>query len=362
MNKSGFAAALAVLGLMGPSGPAVAQSSVTLSGIADAALRHVRQQGTGSVTALVSGSNSTSRIVIRGTEDLGGGLGAGFWLEHGILLDVGTPASTAQFWDRRSTVSLTHRGWGELRAGRDFVPSYVSWSRHDPFSYVGVAGSNNLVSATPSGPIRSAFSTSPNTTVRSSNAVQWLLPSGWGGVEGGVMLGAREGGLAANGQHKVVGLRLGWTGKQFGFTAASTRSENNLTDAAGGRFSDDTIGATANLGPARVALAYRVFEQAAARQRNTIVSLWLPLGQGELRASVVQADLSGRVGTTAIGANDARQFGIGYVYNLSRRSVLYGTLSRIDNDGSAAFAVPGGGAPVAGGSSSALEFGVRHSF
>ncbi len=130
--------------------------------------------GGSSVKSLVSGSNSTSRIIIRGVEDLGGGLTAGFHLEHGILLDAGAAVSATQFWDRRSTVSVTSPAWGELRLGRDFVPSYVSWTRYDPFSYVGVAGSNNLVSATPNGPIRSAFSTSPNTTVRSSNAIQWL--------------------------------------------------------------------------------------------------------------------------------------------------------------------------------------------
>jgi predicted porin len=193
----------------GAATAASAQGSVTLSGIADAAARYVKNEGRGSMKSMVSGSNSTSRIVIRGTEDLGDGLVAGFHLEHGLLLDTGQTASTSQFWDRRSTLSLGSKTFGELRAGRDFVPSYVNWSRYDPFSYVGVAGSNNLISATPSGPIRNAFGSNPNTTVRSSNALQWLLPSGWGGLEGAVMVAAGEGGTAASGQHKVVGARLG---------------------------------------------------------------------------------------------------------------------------------------------------------
>ena len=128
---------------------AQAQSSVTVSGIADAAVRVVSNEDRGSVKSLVSGSNSTSRLVFRGTEDLGDGLSAGFHLEHGIRLDSGEAVQSTQFWDRRSTVSLASRTLGELRAGRDFVPSYVAWTRHDPFSYVGVGGSTNLISATP---------------------------------------------------------------------------------------------------------------------------------------------------------------------------------------------------------------------
>lgn len=170
--------------------PAWAQSSVTVSGIADMAVRSVRNDGVGHVLAAVSGSNSTSRLVFSGREDLGGGLSAGFHLEHGILVDVGTPASSTKYWDRRSTVSVSSQNLGELRLGRDFVPSYAGWSRFDPFAYVGVARSANFVSATPEGPIRSAFATNGNTTVRSDNAVQWLLPSAWGGCrrrcDGGV--------------------------------------------------------------------------------------------------------------------------------------------------------------------------------
>jgi predicted porin len=339
---------------------ALPAQTVTVSGIADGAARHVDNTGGKSVKSLVSGSNSTSRIIIRGVEELGGGLTAGFHLEHGLLLDAGTAASATQFWDRRSTVSLTSPAWGELRLGRDFVPSYVSWSRYDPFSYVGVAGSNNLVSATPTGPIRSAFSTSPNTTVRSSNAIQWFTPPGWGGIEGGLMVAAGEGGTAANGQHKVVGARLGWSDRRFAVSAATTRTENNLTTS--GKFKDHSIGGQADTGPVRLSAAYRVFDQAAAEQTNMLLGATVPIGQGELKLSWVRANLDGRVGTTAIAANDAQQWGLGYVYWLSKRSNLYATASRIDNKGAATFVVPGGAPIAAGGTSTGVEFGMRHSF
>lgn len=342
---------------------AQAQSgSVVVFGIVDAAARHVRNEGRGSIDSLVSGSNATSRLGFRGTEDLGGGLGAGFHLEHGILLDTGTPASATQFWDRRATLSLTGKVWGEIRAGRDFVPTYTNWSRYDPFSYVGVAGSNNFISATPVGPIRSAYGTGGNTTVRSSNAVQYLLPAGLGGLEGGLMVAAGEGGTAANGQHKLFGLRLGYTSPRFGVSAAHTRSENDLTVA--GRHEDSVIAGNLALAGIKLSAAYRQFKYAQAKQANLLVGAIVPIGaSGELKASVTRVNLSGRVGATLIGANDATQVGLGYVHSLSKRTVLYATLARIDNKGAATFVVPGGPTGIAGGrTSTGYEAGLRHSF
>ena len=339
-----------------------AAAQVTLAGIVDAAARHVDNEGRGSVSSLVSGSNSTSRLIVRGSEDLGGGLSAGFHLEHGILLDSGTAASSTQFWDRRATVSLASKSLGELRAGRDFVPSYVGWSRYDPFSYVGVASSSNFVATSQTGPIRSAFGTNPNTAVRSSNAVQWLAPAGLGGLEGGVLLAAGEGGTAANGQHKVAGARLGYAGAGFGVSAAHTRSENDLT--TGSAFKDTAVGGSYDFGVARVSLAWRRFSIAAAKQTNLLVGAWIPVGAaGEARLSWNRADLSGRVGATSIDANDAAQLGAGYVHNLSKRSAVYGTLARVSNKGAATFVIPGGPSRMAGGNTSTgVEFGVRHSF
>lgn len=342
--------------------PAWAQSSVTIGGIADAAARQVKNEGRGTVRSVVSGSNSTSRLIVRGSEDLGGGLAASFHLEHGLLLDSGAQASSTLFWDRRATLSLASPSAGELRVGRDFVPSYVNWSRYDPFSYVGVAGANNLVTSSANGPIRAAFGSNPNTTVRASNSVQWLMPRGWGGLEGGVMVAAGEGGLVANGQTKVIGLRLGYAAASWGVSAATTRSENDQT-VAGGKFSDHALGGNADFGVVRLSAAWRRFEQNQAEQTNLLVGAWVPLGAGEIKLSYGRADLSGSVGGTAIDANDGRLLGLGYVHHLSKRSALYGTLSRITNSGSATFTVPGGASGMAGGgTSTGIEFGVRHSF
>lgn len=350
-----------LLALLSAAAPAFAQSSVTIAGVADAAARSVSNEGRGSVKSLTSGNNSTSRLIVRGVEDLGGGLSASFWLEHGLALDTGSAAQATQFWDRRSTVSLTSKTLGEVRAGRDFVPSYVNWSRYDPFGHIGAAGSNNFATATPTGPIRSAFGTSPNTTVRANNAIQFLLPGGLAGFEGGLLVAAGEGGTAANGQHKTTGLRLGWAAGGTSVSAASTTTENDLT--ASGKFKDSAFGGQTTFGPLRITAAWRRFEQANAQQTNTLLGAVYTLAQNEFKFSYLKADMAGRVGATAIDANDATQLGLGYVYNLSKRSALYTHYSRISNKGAATFVVPGGPAGIAGGKSSkGYEFGVRHTF
>lgn len=360
-HPAALPSALAFTALASLTNLAWGQSSITVFGVADLAARSVHNEGTGSMKSLVSGSNSTSRIGFRGVEDLGDGLAAGFHLEAGMALDTGSSVSATQFFDRRATVSLSSRALGEVRAGRDFIPSYVSWTRFDPFGYVGVAGSNNLVSATPTGPIRSAFGTAGNTTVRSSNSIQYLLPGGLAGVEGGLMVAAGEGAVAGSGSHKVLGARLGYSNGPFAVSGGFTQTENSLSGAS--KFNDAVIGGAYDFGLARISGAWRRFSLGGPRQTNLLIGAVVPIGLGELKLSYVKADFDGQVGATDISGADATQVGLGYSYNLSKRTVLYATASRISNKGAATLAVPGGAAGLTrGGTSSGYEAGLRHSF
>lgn len=336
-------------------------SGVTLSGIMDIALRNVSNEGVASVKSVLSGSNSTSRFTVSGREDLGGGLAAGFHLEHGLLADTGSASGGTRFWDRRSTVSLISKSFGELRLGRDFVPSYTAWSRYDAFSYVGVARSANLVSATPVGPIRSAFGTNANTTVRADNGIQWILPGGLRGWEGVVMFTPSEGGAATSGLAKVIGVRLGFVKPGWNLTAATTTSQNSLTTS--GKFRDTSLGGQVDIAGVRVAAAWRQFRYADTQQVMTMLSAQKSFGPHEFKGSWIQSNQKGRVGTTVVDANDASQFGLGYVYTLSKRSAVYASLAQVSNEGAARYVISDG-APgiVAGGSSRGYEFGIRHRF
>jgi predicted porin len=342
----------------------VAAPHVIVFGVVDLAARRVDNDGVGALSSLASGSNLTSRFGVRGSEPISADLSATFHLESTLNGDTGVGGNTApasQFWDRRSTVSLVSKQAGELRLGRDFSPTYSAWGRYDPFGYVGLASSGNFISGTVVGPIRAAFSTSPNTLVRSSNMVQWLLPQGWGGLEGGVAVAAGEGGLAANGQHRHVGLRLAYGIGPIHVSAATSKTRNEMT--AGSDFRDTALAGSYSIGTAKLSAGARRFAFQAARQQQWLLAGSLPIGNGEIKASVNHANFSGRVGTTNVDANSATQIGLGYAHYLSKRSAVYATVARISNEGAIAFSEPGGPAGLAAGrSSSGAEVGIRHSF
>jgi predicted porin len=222
-----------------------------------------------------------------------------------------------------------------------------------------VARSANFVSATPVGPIRAAFGTNPNTTVRSDNAGQYILPAGLGGFEGGLMLAPREGGEVTTGNASLGGVRIGYVGKGFAVSAGTTRSENNQTTAS--KFQDSAVGGQVDFANVKVSAALRQFKYDQAKQTLALLGATAIWGPHEVKASWVRANMSGRAGATAIDANDADQLGIGYVYNFSKRTAVYTTFARISNDGAARFLVDGP-APVAGGSSKGFEVGIRHRF
>jgi predicted porin len=83
----------------------------------------------------------------------------------------------------------------------------------------------------------------------------------------------------------------------------------------------------------------------------------------EAQASIVKAKLSGTIPATRIDGNDAIQWGLGYVHNLSKRTALYATTARISNDAAARYVISDGSVGMAGGGTSrGYEVGVRHRF
>ncbi len=123
---------------------AFAQSTVTIYGNLDQGVYRSTDSGT-ATTKIASNVNSTSVLGFRGTEDLGGGLSAGFHLLSELSLpegQVGSPTSgdaaqsgqKTNFFTRAANVSLTDTSIGSFEIGR--IQDAV-WLTQGAFSNTG---------------------------------------------------------------------------------------------------------------------------------------------------------------------------------------------------------------------------------
>lgn len=105
---------LIALAVVGFSSAAMAQSSLTLYGVADLWVGKVK----GSSAEMGGGGVATSRLGFKGTEDLGGGLKAHFNFEQKLDLTNGGTNSPTTF-DRQANVGVSG-GFGTVKLGRSF--------------------------------------------------------------------------------------------------------------------------------------------------------------------------------------------------------------------------------------------------
>lgn len=331
---------LIALAAVAASGAAFAQSSVTLFGIVDLNIRNVRQGGD-NLTSLSQDGIASSRLGFRGVEDLGGGMSAGFWLEAGLNPDTGTPAGL-QF-QRRSTVSLMG-GFGEVRLGRDYTPTFWNHTVYDPFGTVGVGSSINTFTALGSG---------ATTLVRANNTIAYFTPN-LGGFGAQIQYAFKET-TAANDPNEYAGIRLTYAAGPLS-VALATASEGSTIPTES--FKRTNIGASYDLGFIKPMAQYTQGKFGAAKVNHYLLGVVAPLGAGNLKASYVRSDYN-----AAAGDFDANQIAVGYDYNLSKRTALYGTVSRIANKNGGTKGLAPAAAPVTpSGNSTGIEFGVRHAF
>ena len=438
---------LIALAALATAGVASAQSSVTLFGVVDLSYENVHTAA-GRVSGLAPSANSSSRLGFRGVEDLGGGMSASFWLEAALAPQSGisssgttgnnqtTPAAGATnlfagatagglTFNRRSTVSLSG-GFGEIRLGRDYTPTFWNYTIFDPF------GTNGVGATLPSytGLVSPTF-------VRASNSIGYFLPGNIGGIYGQVMyamgnrpttdcagtavagypacgFGARNAVYGStstdtSGNGRYMGGRIGWSQGPINVAASYGRTRyqpgtlaiSNVlgfaaagTAFAGGGFTDWSLGGSYTFGSVK-AMAYysrqRVNDASATTTAanpffvvgtqggpgNTLTYKGWGLGvDWGIGAGNVLASYS----RSAAEGERAAKWALGYVHNLSKRSAVYAYYSRVTNSSGAAMNSgsysSGALSPVApaastalptaggnlGGSSYGMNIGLRHAF
>ena len=302
-----IAAALASIGA-----GAFAQSSVNVYGRLNVT---VERQKVGTVTNTVMQNNS-SRFGLKGSEDLGGGMKAGFQLEHGFNVQNGTQSQTA-FWARQSEVNLSG-GFGMVRLGNFTSEAYYATS-----DYIGM---HNHETGTSSDAFYAYLG-------RNTGKVAYRTPS-LGGVtfEAAVTEAGtnpdRTYDLAAN--YQAGPLHLGAGYEKNG--AANQYALRGLYEMGaftfGGYVQRDKNGY-------------------AAGNRTTLrLSGMYAMGNTELHANVGRAgDYSGVVGDQA-----ASQYTLGVNQNLSKRTKVYAFVTKVADKGTLY------------GDFQSLAVGVRHNF
>lgn len=344
MKKSHIA--VAAMAAFAAAGTAHAQSSVTIFGIVDMALTSVDQGGK-RLNSLANDGQATSRLGFRGVEDLGGGLKAEFWLEGALSPDAGTPGGVNFL--RKSTVGLKG-GFGEVRLGRDYTPTFWNHSSYTVFGTNGLGTSNLTYSVLGSG---------ATTLVRADNAVSYFTPV-IAGFQGQIMVGLKES-TAENTPNEYTGVRL--TYNKGPLSASVATATEGATVGSASSFERTNLGATYDLGMAKLWFFHVRSEFGARKNDQTAVGVTAPIWKGTFKASYLTADYNAAAGNT-----DATHLTLGYDYPLSKRTVVYGVYSRISNDAGASFSVaysggPGVGASVtSGGDSTGYAVGIRHSF
>ncbi|WP_198968891.1 porin [Xylophilus sp. ASV27] len=330
--KKTYSHSLLALACLGAATSAMAQSSVTLYGRVNTTIEN--QRANGSSRSVLQ--NNASRFGFQGTEDLGGGLKAGFGLESGFNADTGTQTAP-EFFARRSEVFLSS-GAGTLRLGRFFSEAYfatadfVSMHNHDTgtsadalYAYVG-RNQNKIAYRAPQ--------FVPDLSIEGSVS----LPEGVPGLK-------RNYDLAVN--YATGGLMLGAGYEQadtdaVGTTRGISRSQGALRALyTAGPF---TFGGYVQRD--KNAFANSTYLETGNRTNVRLV------GKYVLDASEFHINFGAAGKSSQVSDSSARQLTLAYNYNLSKRTKVYAFLTKI-NDSSAR---------LYGGDFRSVALGMRHNF
>jgi predicted porin len=310
--------------------PAFAQSSVTMYGRFNVT---IEREKFGDVSS-TDMNNNASRIGMKGVEDLGGGLKAGFQIEHGFNVDTGAASQGNQFWARQSEVNLSG-GFGMIRLGNFTseayyaTADYISMHNHDTgtsadalWAYIG----------------------------RNTDKVAYRTPDIAGfTLEGAVtardVVGQENRTFDVAGNYNVGKLSLG-----AGYTKdgdAKMGSIRGLYDfgsfVLGGYYQRDTDGVPS------------AFGLSGYGSRNTFrVSAMVPVGASEFH---VNLGVAGKYSN--IPDSKANQWTLAYGYNFSKRTKAYAYFTKISDDAGSRGIL---GVTYAGGDFQSFAVGMRHNF
>lgn len=338
-------------------GMAQAQSSVTLYGLVDAGLLFTNKtlnastgQNAGSQYSMIDSGLSPSQFGLMGTEDLGGGLKAEFKLESGIsVANGGFGDSNGYIFGRQAWVALSSN-LGEVKAGLQFSPYFLSLYELDP------RGASQFGSS-----LITYLDNVVGTGIFNANAISYTSPT-IADLQGSVMFAF--GGEAGNFQ----------AGRQY---SGSLKYDNGslMVDAAfydgngGGtvdtpipttmEFEGRMIGASYKFGKVTVKASFSNYKVAGSFNNNVY-------GGGLDYLVLPQLDLNGGAWYTTDRnhtENHSIMGAVGANYFLSRATTLYAQVGVVNNHGAMDTGLSVNGAfNGVQGTTVGADVGIRHIF
>lgn len=407
--------------------PALAQSSVQIYGIADAGIMKTK----GESAKLVSGVADGSRLGFKGTEDIGGGFKAVFNLEARIELDTGsqTPAlvnnndglyllrgmgalpapiraglagqfrqfgnaavnSEKALFDRTAMVGLI-TPVGAVLLGRMYTPGYEVFAAADTFEN-GTAGAWGGITGGTAG------FTALGADIRSQKSIQYRIATP-AGIGGSIMYGFKNSGYLGR-YNKFWGAAVTYKANGFDVGVAHNRGYDRSDRQS---LTTSTVGGSYTMGSFKFFAGYHDQENTNSALLADYIGAWdtsiaptlAPLGaptatalrnvfvtnitrNTQIDANSVQIGMHYKIGAGRVMASVARQndrtvsnsdatlYALGYDYNLSKRTDVYGVVANIRNQNEGQYTpgtagAPGGFTKVPGDDSHAIQLGIRHRF
>lgn len=335
-------------------------ADVTVYGVVDVFAQRLSAQG--SVWRLQSGGLSGSRLGFKATEDLGDGLRANAVLEMGINADDGSLGQGGLAFGRQAYVGFSSQ-LGEVSAGRQYGSIFRLGTEFSAFS-IGPYGPSSQVFGGFGGyePIRGAGSgqaprlgaTGNGAPQRISNSLKYTSPA-WHGLQlSGVLgLGERGSGVARD---SVQDISVRYTAGDLDVLLLHVKDE-----VAGAKNTTHALGGTYGWRPFKFFAAALKVHTAAGSNTGAWVGAEYSTKPHTFRAQLLRS--------RPADGGETKAFGIGYQLDFSKRTAVYASLTRFNNEpttqaglGRFNAAVPGGLTSPDKNDINELVFGIKHSF
>ena len=324
MNKKLIA--LAVAGAcVAPAAMAQTANPVTLYGQVNVMLESVEAKGGATpVSRRTRIEDQSSRLGVRGTEDIGGGLKAFFQLETAFRPDQ----NNTTFAARNSAVGL-QGGFGSILIGRWDMPFKSAAIAIDPYGDIMISG------------ITGVLSDRGNFDRRDQNVLEYWTPT-WGGFAMRFAATANEN-KSATANPRDMGASATYSGGPvYAFLAWEQHKDNNNGNAlapggagtvAGYKEDGYALGGSVTFGPVKIGAQGQEFKKTGrTKQKSYMVNGTFTAGNNQFIAQFMNSK-DGQANGAAAPKCDS--WSVAYKYNFSRRTSFIGSYVKVDNNSNA---------------------------